>query len=106
MVSAAATAGALSIGESRRKDKGVREMEPSTAEVLAHYGYPEDLSQQKPGITFGYAKPDKAFGWLEQMKDFVPYMDRTKKVRVAFEYDPDFPMALLVIEGMKKPSED
>lgn len=47
--------------------------------ILGHFGYPEDLSRQKPGITFGYAKPDKAFGWLEQMKDFVPYMDRTKK---------------------------
>lgn len=74
--------------------------------TLEHFGYSEDLSQKKPGITIGYARPDKAFGWLEQLKDLVPYMDRAKKVRVAFEYDPDFPMALLVIEGMKKPTED
>ena len=70
--------------------------------ILGHFGYPKDLSRQKPGITIGYAGPDKAFRWLEQLKDLAPYMDRTKKVRVAFEYDPDFPMALLVIEGMKK----
>ena len=73
--------------------------------ILGHFGYPKDLSRQKPGITIGYAGPDKAFRWLEQLKDLAPYMDRTKKVRVAFEYDPDFPMALLVIEGMKKPVE-
>ena len=95
----------MSITTQNKTERGVSRMNLE-GKILGHFGYPEDLSQQKPGITFGYAKPDKAFGWLEQMKDFVPYMDRTKKVRVAFEYDPDFPMALLVIEGMKKPSED
>lgn len=48
-------------------------------ETLEHFGYSEDLSQKKPGITIGYARPDKAFGWLEQLKDLVPYMDRAKK---------------------------
>lgn len=39
----------------------------------------------------------------------IPYLDKSKKVKIIFDYDPDYPRALLQVTGQKPfviPSED
>ena len=40
------------------------------------------------------------FDRLAKMDVLVPHMDKTKRVRVRFEYDPDYPIALFIVEGL------
>ena len=72
---------------------------PNTKDTLKHYGYPEDTPDKDVGI--GLWDKSDALDRLAKLPEMLPYLDGNKKVRVVFDYDPDFPKALLQITGLK-----
>lgn len=71
-------------------------MEPSTAEVLAHYGYSMEELRKEGEVGTGIWNKEEAFVRLGSLPDFMKFVDSTKKARIIFEYDPDYPKALLI----------
>ena len=64
-------------------------------EVLEHYGYkPEDVHNN--GVGCGVWRKEEAFQKLGSIKEFMLAVDEKEKARIEFNYDPDFPAALLV----------
>lgn len=72
---------------------------PNTKDTLKHYGYPEDIPDKDVGI--GLWDKSDALDRLAKLPEMLPYLDGNKKIRVVFDYDPDFPKALLQITGLK-----
>lgn len=65
-------------------------------EILAHYGYkPDTVRTCGVGI---WARED-AFQRLESLPDFMKYVNAKEKARIEFNYDPDFPAAVLVTKA-------
>lgn len=80
---------------------------PPREEIFRHYGYPEDTPDK--GIAVGNWEKDDAFERLAFLPELIPYLDKSKKVKIIFDYDPDYPRALLQVTGQKPfviPSED
>lgn len=71
----------------------------NTKDALKHYGYPEDTPDKDVGI--GLWDKSDALDRLAKLPEMLPYLDGDKKIRVVFDYDPDFPKALLQITGLK-----
>ena len=70
-------------------------------EALKHFGYPADwASDTCRGVYYWKNKEENVFDRLAKMDVLVPHMDKTKRVRVRFEYDPDYPIALFIVEGL------
>lgn len=65
-------------------------------EILAHYGYAPDVVKT---CGMGIWAREDAFERLEYMPDFMKYVDTKKKARIEFNYDPDFPAAVLVTKA-------
>ena len=64
-------------------------------EVLKHYGYkPEEVHRN--GVGCGVWRREEAFQKLSSIKEFMLVVDEKEKARIEFNYDPDFPAALLV----------
>lgn len=64
-------------------------------EVLKHYGYKlEEIYCN--GIGIGVWRKEEAFQKLGSIKEFMLAVDEKEKARIKFNYDPDFPAALLV----------
>ena len=58
-------------------------------EALKHFGYPADwASDTCRGVYYWKNKEENVFDRLAKMDVLVPHMDKTKRVRVRFEYDP------------------
>lgn len=72
---------------------------PNTKDTLKHYGYLEDTPDKDVGI--GLWDKSDALDRLAKLPEMLPYLDGNKKIRVVFDYDPDFPKALLQITGLK-----
>ena len=72
---------------------------PPREEIFRHYGYPEDTPDKDVGI--GLWDKSDALDRLAKLPEMLPYLDGNKKIRVVFDYDPDFPKALLQITGLK-----
>ena len=62
----------------------------TTKQALMHYGHDLDELETK----------DPEIGTWPKESGFV---DDTKKVRITFEYDPDYPIALFLAEVEMKP---
>lgn len=73
--------------------------DPTPEEVLRHFGYPEDT--QEKGVGIGCWEKSKIFNNLADLPELIPYLDKNKKIRIVFDYDPDFPRALLQVTGTK-----
>lgn len=74
---------------------------PTVDEVLEHYGYkPEDTHCNNVGI--GVWRREEAFQRLGKVEAFMRFVDDKKKARIEFNYDPDFPAALLVTYATTK----
>ena len=70
--------------------------EPSTNTIAAHYGYTSTAN------ATGCWPIDQ--GTLERLKTLAEVLDPKKKIKVTFDYDPDFPSASLQVwEGLKSP---
>ena len=70
-------------------------MEVKADEVLEHYGYkPEDFHRN--GVGTGVWQREEAFQRLNNLGEFMGFVDEKEKARIEFNYDPDFPAALLV----------
>ena len=65
-------------------------------EILAHYGYKPDIVRTC-GVGI-WAKED-AFQQLEYLPDFMKYVNAKEKARIEFNYDPDFPAAVLITKA-------
>jgi len=69
------------------------ELDPNDA--LRHYGYkPEDFHRN--GVGRGIWRREEAFQRLNSLGEFMGFVDEKEKARIEFNYDPDFPAALLV----------
>lgn len=67
----------------------------TTDEVLEYYGYkPEDVHRN--GVGYGVWQREDAFYKLNDMGTFMSFVNDKEKARIEFNYDPDFPAALLV----------
>lgn len=74
----------------------------TTKQALMHYGHDlDELETKDPEI--GTWPKEKAMERLKSLPDFMDFVDDTKKVRITFEYDPDYPTALLLVEASMKP---
>ncbi len=74
--------------------------EMSREKVLEHYGY-EDT--QEAHVAMGFWAKETVPERIGKLSDALKKtLDFNKKVRVIFEYDPDFPRAYLRIEGTKE----
>lgn len=69
---------------------------------MEHYGH-DPKSLDRPGVTVGFWPREKAMERLKSLPNFMNFVDDTKKVRITFEYDPDYPTALLLVEAEMKP---
>lgn len=70
-------------------------MAVTTDEVLEHYGYkPEDVHRN--GVGCGVWRREEAFCKLNDLGDFMSFVNDKEKARIEFNYDPDYPAALLV----------
>ena len=68
-------------------------------ELLLHFGCPKDT--QEKGVAVGCWEQSEAFDKLASLPGLLPYLDQNKKIRIVFDYDPDFPRALLQVTGLK-----
>lgn len=67
----------------------------TTDEVLEHYGYkPKDFHRN--GVGIGVWRREEAFQRLNSLGEFMGFVNEKEKARIEFNYDPDFPAALLV----------
>lgn len=66
--------------------------------VLEHYGREMDVHAMR-----GFWKNDDSV--LENLKKIPELLDAKEKIRITFDYDPDYPRALIQIRGFKKPYE-
>jgi hypothetical protein len=70
-------------------------------EVLKHYGYkPEEVRCN--GVGIGVWRKEEAFQKLEDIGAFMRFVDHKAKARIEFNYDPDFPAALLITHAATK----
>lgn len=65
--------------------------------VIEHYGYgPETVNA--PGTYLGFwPNGDSVFDGLAKLPELL---DRKQKVRIVFDYDPDFPSAMIQVCGV------
>lgn len=74
----------------------------TTKRALEHYGHDlSELETRDPEI--GTWPKESAMERLKSLPDFMDFVDDTKKVRITFEYDPDYPTALFLAEVEMKP---
>lgn len=70
-------------------------------EVLKHYGYkPEEVRCN--GVGIGVWRKEEAFQKLGDIGAFMRFVDHKAKARIEFNYDPDFPAALLITHAATK----
>lgn len=68
-------------------------------EVFAHYG---KEYVERNGLGYGLWPKEDALENLKGIPELVPYLDGKRKIRITFDYDPDFPVALFTSEGAKE----
>lgn len=79
-------------------DKPVWEDGITPSMVMKHYGYDNNDKTHAVGM---WLNDDTVFQKLRELSDVVErFSDPRKKIRIIFDYDPDFPRALLQIWGM------
>ena len=72
-------------------------------ETLLHYGYSIFMgTSAAPNTGVGVWDKADAFKRLAAIADFMKFVDDKQKVRITFEYDPDYPTALLITEATLK----
>lgn len=70
-------------------------------EVLKHYDYkPEEIHCN--GIGIGVWRKEEAFQKLGEIGAAVRFIDHKAKAWIEFNYDPDFPAALLITYATTK----
>ena len=73
----------------------------TTKLAMEHYGHDlSELETRDPQI--GTWPKEKAMERIKSLPDFMGFVDDTKKVRITFEYDPDYPTALFLVEAKMK----
>ena len=70
--------------------------------VLKHFGYDWESLQKEGPVGIGLWPAGEAMERIKALPDFMEFVDGTKKARVIFEYDPDFPTALLITQAALK----
>lgn len=77
---------------------------PPEDEILQHYGYaPADVHRN--GVGVGYWKREEALARFAEQPEELKYLSDKKKIRIVFEYDPDFPVALHICYATLKRNE-
>lgn len=65
--------------------------------IIKYYGYAPEVVNA-PGIYLGFwPNEDGVFNGLAKLPELL---DRKQKVRIVFDYDPDFPSAMIQVRGV------
>ncbi len=72
---------------------------PTIQNVLKHYGYHDESMAPTVGL---WSNNGTAIARLENLPEVLSlYKAEKRKIRVVFDYDPDYPKALLQIWGLQ-----
>lgn len=66
--------------------------------TLEHFGYTESDVRQE-GLWVGLWKVED--GILDKLRKLPDVLDEKQKVRIVFDYDPNFPRAVIRVTGVK-----
>lgn len=77
---------------------------PAEDEILQHYGYAH-ADVHRNGVGVGYWKREEALARFAEQPEELKYLSDKKKIRIVFEYDPDFPVALHICYATLKCNE-
>lgn len=70
--------------------------------ALVHFGYPADWASDTCGhVAYWKNAGNNVFDRWAKIGGLAPFMKKDEQVRVRFEYDPNYPIALFIIEGIK-----
>lgn len=73
-----------------------RTSNPSTLkDALQHYGYD---AERKSGVFYGFWDREIALQNLIMIPESMKKIGLDKKYRIVFDYDPDYPKALLQLQ--------
>ena len=70
-------------------------------EVLRHYGKDTELLKHRDKIGINAWKREEALQKLAVLPEMIPFLDPQKAIRAEFYYDPDYPKAIILLEGLK-----
>lgn len=70
----------------------------SRKQILEHFGYTESDVRQE-GLWVGLWKVED--GILDKLRKLPDVLDEKQKVRIIFDYDPNFPRAVIRVTGVK-----
>ena len=69
--------------------------------ALIHFGYPADwASDTCSHVAYWKNADNNVFDRWAKIGGLAPFMKKDERVRVRFEYDPNYPIALFIIEGL------
>lgn len=85
----------------KKKGKGVRRIEIAIEDVIRHYGADLEMLKHRDKVGAIAWDRESALEMLGDLPEFIKYLDPNKKIRAAFYYDPNYPKALWVLEGIK-----
>lgn len=68
-------------------------------EVFAHYG---KTCPKENGYSHGIWRREEALERLKKLPELLPYLNPKRKIRITFDYDPDFPFALFTTENLRE----
>ena len=78
-------------------------MEETLEQVMWHYGKDTELLKHRDNIGINAWKREEALQRLAVLPEVIPYLDPHKTIRAEFYYDPDYPKALMLLEGIREP---
>lgn len=69
--------------------------------ALVHFGYPADWALDTCShVAYWKNADNNVFDRWAKIGGLAPFMKKDERVRVRFEYDPNYPIALFIIEGI------
>lgn len=72
---------------------------PDTEATLKHYGYDTEIAAPAMGLWSNDGTTISRLGKLPEVLSM--YKAEKRKIRVVFDYDPDYPRALLQVFGLQ-----
>ena len=72
------------------------------AEIVQRESAAQESERQEGGVGIGVWRKEEAFQKLGDIGAFMRFVDHKAKARIEFNYDPDFPAALLITHAATK----
>lgn len=79
----------------------IERIKETRRKALEHYGHDPKI-QDQPNIMIGYWQTEMAAEKIKKLPDFMEFVDDAKRLRITFDYDPDYPIVLFITETEMK----